>query len=85
MPLFKKKDPLNKNFRPVSLLPVISKIYERNMHDQLSDHMDNCFHPFLAAFRKGFGCQSTLQRLLEDWRKALDNHEYVGVILIDLS
>ena len=38
MPSFKKKDPLNKaNFRPVSLLPAISKIYERNMHDQLSE------------------------------------------------
>ena len=86
MPLFKKKDPLNKeNFRPVSLLPVISKIYERNMHDQLSDHLDSCFHPFPAGFGKGFGCQSTLLRLLEDWRKALDNHEYVVAILMDLS
>ena len=48
MPLFKKKDPLNKeNFRPVSLLPVISKIYERNMHDQLSDHWIAVFIPFL--------------------------------------
>ena len=55
------------------------------MHDQLSDHLDSYFHPFLAAFRKGFGCQSTLLRLLEDWRKALDNHEYVGAILMDLS
>ena len=86
VPLFKKKDPLNKeNFRPVSLLTVISKIYERNMHDQLSDHLDTCFHPFLAAFRKGFGCQSTLLRLLEDSRKALDNREYVCAILMDLS
>ena len=30
-------------------------------------------------------CQSTLLRLLEDRRKALDNHEYVGAILMDLS
>ncbi|XP_069128426.1 origin recognition complex subunit 1-like [Argopecten irradians] len=33
----------------------------------------------------GFGCQSTLLRLVEDWRKALDNHEYVAAILMDLS
>ena len=86
VPLFKKKDPLNKeNFRPVSLLPVISKIYERSMHEQLSDHLNASFHPFLAAFRKGFGCQSTLLRLLEDWRKALDNQQCVGAILMDLS
>ena len=86
VPLYKKKDPLNKeNFRPVSLLPVISKIYERNMHEQLSGHLNTNFHPFVAAFRKDFGCQSSLLRLLEDWRKALDNLECVGAILMDLS
>ena len=86
LPLYKKKDPLNKeNYRPVSILPTISKIFERSMHDQLSNFMDNHFNPFLAAFRKGFGCQSTLLRLLEDWRKALDSHECVAAILMDLS
>ena len=43
------------------------------------------FNPFLAAFRKGYGCQTTLLRLLEDWRSALDKHEYVAAILMDLS
>ena len=47
--------------------------------------MDNFFNPFLAAFRRGFGCQSTLLRLLEDWRKALDIYESVAAILMDLS
>ena len=45
------------------------------MHNQLSDYFNDIFNPFLAAFRKGFGCQSTLLRLLEDWRKALDDHK----------
>ena len=43
------------------------------------------FNPFLAAFRKGFGCQTTLLRLLEDWQKALDDRKYVAAILMDLS
>ena len=86
LPLFKKKDSLNKeNYRPVSILPIISKFFERKMHDQLSEYLDSSFNPFLAAFRKGFGCQSTLLRLLKDWRKALDNHEYIAAILMDLS
>ena len=55
------------------------------MHDQLSAYLDSSSNPFLAAFRKGFGCQSTLLRLLEDWRKALDNNECVAAILMDLS
>ena len=43
------------------------------------------FNPFLAAFSKGYGCQTTLLRLLKDWRSALDKHEYVAAILMDLS
>ena len=44
IPLFKKKDPLNKeNYRPVSILPTISKVYERIMHDQLTEHFDKNF------------------------------------------
>ena len=86
IPLFKKKDPLNKeNYRPVSILPTLSKVYERVMHDQLTEHFDKIFNPFLAAFRKGFECQSTLLRLLEDWHMALDRHECAAAILMDLS
>ena len=31
------------------------------------------------------GCQSTLQRLVEDWRNALDNRQYAAAIMMDLS
>ena len=55
------------------------------MFDQLSDHFSNIFNTYLAAFGKGFGCQTTLLRLLEDWKRELDNHRYVGVIAMDLS
>ena len=55
------------------------------MHDQLAEYFEAVFNPFLAAFRKGFGCQITLLRLLEDWKRALDNHECVAAILMDLS
>ena len=43
------------------------------------------FNPCLGAFRPGMGCQFTLLRLVDDWRKAVDNHEYVTAILMDLS
>jgi hypothetical protein len=33
---------------------------------------DNIFDHFLCAFRKGHGCQTTLLRLLEDWKQASD-------------
>jgi hypothetical protein len=67
VPLHKKNDPLDKkNYRSVSILPTISKVYEMVLSDQLTDLFENIFHIFLCAFRKGHGCQTTLLRLLED-------------------
>ena len=86
VPVFQKKDPLDKqNYRPVSILPSISKIFEKTINDQLSAHFENIFNPFLGACRPGMGCQSTLLRLVEDWRQALDRRDYVAAILMDLS
>ena len=80
-PLFKKDDAMTKsNYRPVSLLPIPSKIFEKVLSTQLSDYFDKIFDDFLCAFRKGHGCQTTLLRLLEDWKYALDNNEYVAAI-----
>ena len=57
-PLFKKNNSLDKgNYRPVSVLPCISKIYERAIHDQLMDFLDKHVHPLLSAFRPGFAKQ----------------------------
>jgi hypothetical protein len=57
-PLYKKNNALEKgNYRPVSVLPCISKIFEHAIHDQLMEFLEDHFHPMLAAFRPGFGCQ----------------------------
>jgi hypothetical protein len=55
------------------------------LSDQLTDLFENIFHTFLCAFRKGHGCQTTLLRLLEDWKTALDKNQYVAAIVMDLS
>jgi len=81
-----KKDPLDKqNYRSISILPFIYKLFEKAIDYQLSNHFENMFNPFLCAFRSSMGCQSTLLRLVEDWRKALDSHKYVAAILMDLK
>ena len=85
-PIFKKKDPFDvQNWRPVSILPITSKLFERTLEEQLSDHFENIFNPYLSAFRKGFSCQSVLLAITEEWRRALDRNEYVATILMDLS
>ena len=72
---------VKKNYRPVSILTAHSKIFEDIMFIQLT----NSFHNYLAAFRKGFGCATTLLRLAEDWKKDLNKQQYVGAVLMDIS
>jgi hypothetical protein len=85
-PLLKKNNSLDKgNYRPVSVLPCISKINERAIHDQLMDFLDKHFHPLLSAFRPSFGCQTALLKIIEDWKKALDDNKFIAAILMDLS
>ena len=71
--IYKKDDPfVKKKYRPVIIPTSHSKIFEDLMFTQLTDHFNSIFHNYLAAFRKGFGCQTTLSRLAEDWKKDSD-------------
>ena len=42
-----------KNYRPVSLLPQVSKIYENTLATQINDYIENYFSDYLCGFRKG--------------------------------
>ena len=84
--LFKSKDVFNKaNYRPLSILPAISKIFERTLYDQMNVFYETIFDDMLAAYRPGYGCPHVLLKLVEDWKCALDKKENVGAILMDLS
>ena len=76
---------IKKNYRPVSRLSSHSKVFEFLISEQITEYFDKIFHNYLAAFRKGFGCQTTLLRLAEDWKRELDSQKYVGDVLMDLS
>ena len=65
-PLFKKNDPfLKSNYRPVSILPIPSKIFKNVLSIQLSDFFDNIFDHFLCAFNYSF---KTFRRLEAGFR-----------------
>ena len=52
-------------YRPVSILPPISKIFERNMYEQMSSYIEKHLSPFLCGFRKGFSTQHCLTVMLD--------------------
>ena len=85
-PLHKKDEKtLTKNYRPVSLIPVVSKLYERNMYNQINEYIQNHLSPYLFGFRKGHSTEQCLVIMLEEWKKALDKKDNAGAILTDLS
>ena len=54
-PIYKKESRNEKeNYRPVSILPNLSKIFERCMYDQLKDYFDKLLSKYQCGFRKGF-------------------------------
>ena len=60
-PVFKKNSRSGKeNYRPVSILPNISKIYERCLYEQLYDYFDVIFSRNQYGFRKGFSVVNCL-------------------------
>ena len=85
-PVFKKDDPLKtKSYRPISVLPVVSKIFELLLHKQMSLHVDSFLSPYICGYRKGFSTQQPLISLLQKWKIVLDREGYTGAILMDLS
>ena len=73
------------NYRPVSILPPISKIFERNMYDPIYSYIDKYLSPFLFGFRKGFSTEYCLIVMLKKWKRAIDQGKFAGAILTDLS
>ena len=85
-PLFKKLECIMvNNYRPVSILPVVSKIFERIMKKQIKSYVDNYLSPYLCGYRKGYNAQYALTTMIEKWKKSLDNKGIAGAILMDLS
>ena len=85
-PIFKKEDGLNKeNNRPVDILPHLSKVFERILCKQIDSFMKKKFSSYLCGFRKNHNAQYSLLKMIENWKKQLDNSEKIGVILMDLS
>ena len=85
-PVFKKGPRTSKNnFRPVSILPVFSKIFERLLCRQLSEFFDNIPSKFRCDFRKCYGTQHFLLLMLEIWKEATDNNKAFSALLTDLS
>ena len=88
VPLYKKGDcNYEGNYRPVSILPIVSKIMERLVYNQFYKYLcdKNLFYEFQSGFRSGFSTDTALTYLCDKIRFVMDKGQYTGVILLDLQ
>ena len=86
IPVFKKDCKNSKdNYRPISILKNISKVYERILFSQIGLFMNNFFSKFQCGFRKGYSTQQCLLALNEKWKSAVNKRKSFGALITDLS
>ena len=88
VPIFKKNDQSDiKNYRPISVLPIISKLFENVMQTQLMDYFTS--HNLIASQQYGFRSNRSTERAaleLMDRNVNCMNQNYCPInIYLDLS
>ena len=88
VPLLKKGDPLTpKNYRPVALLPILSKELEKAICLQILEYLDinSLLHPNHHGSRKNHNTATALAQMHDQWLEEVGEGNMIGVIMIDLS
>ena len=86
VPLFKNGDKTKAdNYRPISILPVISKIIERHVHNTLMKDLQNrnLIYHLQSGFRRKYSTETALIRIVDQLLFSLDNDEVSGLLLVD--
>ena len=89
--LLLKKPTLNpaqvENYRPVSLLPFLSKILERTVFNQVSEFLseNNLYDPNQSSFKQGHSTETALLSVMESLRSARAAGQSSALLLLDLS
>ena len=71
-------------YRPVSILPLVLKLYERVLYKQTSNYFEPFSYKILRWFRKANSIQHALFVILASWQKSLDKEGCVSSILMGL-
>ena len=88
VPIHKNKNTtITGNYRPISILSVISKIFERVVHSQLNEYLNDnrLIYEFQSGFKNNFSTNTCLINLYDYIREFHDKGNCVGMLLIDLQ
>ena len=88
IPIFKKGDQQDcSNYRPISLLSNINKIFEKTLHYRLKKFLDKhqCLYKKQFGFRNAHSTNHALISITEEIRRALDNNEFSCGVFLDFQ
>ena len=76
-----------KNYRPVAIIPIFSKILERVVFKQIIKYLseNRLLHPNHHSYRKHHNTTTALIQMYDTWVQAVDGGELSGVCLLDMS
>ncbi|XP_031337191.1 uncharacterized protein LOC116166376 [Photinus pyralis] len=88
IPLFKSGDSKDiKNYRPISILPTFSKIYEKIIYNQIADYFEsnNLLHQNQYGFRSQRNTISALSKFVNSTLTCFEHGQYSLALFLDLS
>jgi len=88
IPLAKSNDTsVASNFRPISLLSILSKPIERHVHTHLNAYLDKhgLLYRLQSGFRSKHSCHTALTHLTNAWLTAMNRGEMTGAVFLDFS
>ena len=88
IPVSKVSAPKSVNdFRPISLLPSLSKVFEHILHSQISSYLDSnsLLDPFQSGFRKNCGTTTALVKIVDDLKLSMTAKQFSVLVLLDFS
>lgn len=88
-PIFKSGNKTDaSNYRPISILPIVSKVAEKWVNKQLIKHLnlgDTPLHPMQFGFRTHHSTETAICTFLETVKSMLDCNALVGAVFLDLK
>ena len=73
------------NYRPISILPSLSKIFEKIVHKRLSHHVSNVISTNQHGFVPGRSCVTNLSILMKDLLSAVNSKSQCDIIYTDFA
>jgi len=76
-----------KDYRPISILPILSKVYEKLVLKQLTKYIEeqNIYHQYQSGYRKNHSTTTLLLKLYDDIKCSMQRSELTVAIFADYS